>query len=181
MWALKASRVTSTAATSIWLVIMAAMLGGPPISRMVSGSMFCSLKKPRSSATKYGSEELTGKTPTLTLSWAAAGPAPTAVAATTASITTPKRRLVSSPVVDIIHSPVQGLVASISRGIRHFTSKSSANSSCSGIDNGNDRPAAVRTLVHRVDRYEHRRVADRRCRDAADRGLRVPMGMNVRI
>ena len=46
------SIVTSTAAASIWLVIMAATFGGPPISRTISGSMFCSLKKPRSSATK---------------------------------------------------------------------------------------------------------------------------------
>ena len=46
------SSVTSTAETSIWLVISAATLGGPPISRIISGSMFCSLKKPRSIATK---------------------------------------------------------------------------------------------------------------------------------
>ena len=51
---------------------MAATFGGPPIRRIVSGSMFCSLKKPFSSATKYGSDELTGNTPTLTLSCAAA-------------------------------------------------------------------------------------------------------------
>jgi hypothetical protein len=44
--------VTSTAETSIWLVIMAATFGGPPISFVISGSMFCSLKNPRSSATK---------------------------------------------------------------------------------------------------------------------------------
>ncbi len=62
--ALRPSSVTSTAETSIWLVIIAATLGGPPISLIVSGSMFCSLKKPRSSATKYGSDELTGNTPT---------------------------------------------------------------------------------------------------------------------
>src|SRR6266403_1312841 len=48
------------------------LIGGPPMSRMVSGSMFCSLKNPRSMATKYGSEEAVGNTPTLTLSCAAA-------------------------------------------------------------------------------------------------------------
>src|SRR5438477_12935856 len=68
------SSVTSTAETSIWLVIIAATFGGPPISFVISGSIFCSLKKPRSSATKYGSDELTGNTPTETLSGAAAGP-----------------------------------------------------------------------------------------------------------
>ncbi len=50
--ALRPSSVTSTAETSIWLVIIAATFGGPPISLVISGSMFCSLKKPRSSATK---------------------------------------------------------------------------------------------------------------------------------
>ena len=76
------SIVTSTAEASIWLVISAATFGGPPISRIISGSMFCSLKKPRSSATKYGSDELTGNTPTLTLSCAAAGSAASTIAAT---------------------------------------------------------------------------------------------------
>ncbi len=46
------SIVTSTAAASIWFVIIAATFGGPPMSRTISGSIFCSLKKPRSSATK---------------------------------------------------------------------------------------------------------------------------------
>src|SRR5882757_4046621 len=68
------SSVTSTTETSIWLVIMAATFGGPPISLVISGSMFCSLKNPFSSATKYGSEELTGKTPTETLSCASTWP-----------------------------------------------------------------------------------------------------------
>src|SRR5258705_5481610 len=39
---------------------------------MVSGSMFCSLKNPRSIATKYGSEDAVGNTPTFTLSCATA-------------------------------------------------------------------------------------------------------------
>ncbi len=52
MLAFMPSMVTSTAAASIWLVIMAATLGGPPIRRTISVSMFCSLKKPRSTATK---------------------------------------------------------------------------------------------------------------------------------
>ena len=47
-----ASMVTSTIAASIWLLIIAAMFAGPPMSRIVSGPMFCSLKKPRSIATK---------------------------------------------------------------------------------------------------------------------------------
>jgi len=34
------------------LLIIAAIFGGPPIKRMVSGSMPCSLKKARSIATK---------------------------------------------------------------------------------------------------------------------------------
>ena len=39
--------------------------------------MFCSLKNPRSIATKYGSEDAVGNTPTFTLSCAtAAGPEP---------------------------------------------------------------------------------------------------------
>src|ERR1700720_2492005 len=67
-----ASIVTSTTAASIWLLIMAAMLGGPPMRRMVSGSIFCSLKNPRSMATKYGSDDAVGNTPTLTLSCATA-------------------------------------------------------------------------------------------------------------
>ena len=78
-----ASMVTSTIAASIWLLIIAAMLGGPPISRMVSGSMFCSLKNPRSIATKYGSEDAVGNTPTFTLSCATAvWPEPAITAAT---------------------------------------------------------------------------------------------------
>src|ERR1700730_6544539 len=68
------SSVTRTTETSIWLVIIAATFGGPPISLVISGSIFCSLKNPRSSATKYGSDELTGNTPTDTLSWATASP-----------------------------------------------------------------------------------------------------------
>ena len=79
--------VTSTIAASIWLLIIAAMLGGPPISRIVSGSMFCSLKNPRSIATKYGSEDAVGNTPTFTLSCAtAAGPEPAITAATRTAI-----------------------------------------------------------------------------------------------
>ena len=82
-----ASMVTSTIAASIWLLIIAAMLGGPPISRIVSGSMFCSLKNPRSIATKYGSEDAVGNTPTFTLSCAtAAGPEPVITAATRTAI-----------------------------------------------------------------------------------------------
>ena len=46
------SIVTSTAATSICPVSIAAMFGGPPMRRDISGSMLTSLKKPRSSATK---------------------------------------------------------------------------------------------------------------------------------
>src|SRR5262249_49581894 len=38
------SSITSTAETSIWLVISAATLGGPPISLVISGSMSTSLK-----------------------------------------------------------------------------------------------------------------------------------------
>ena len=82
-----ASMVTSTIAASIWLLIIAAMLGGPPISRIVSGSMFCSLKNPRSIATKYGSEDAVGNTPTFTLSCAtAAWPEPAITAATRTTI-----------------------------------------------------------------------------------------------
>src|SRR3954469_23833333 len=44
MFAFMPSMVTSTAAASIWLVIIAATLGGPPMSRIISGSMFTSLK-----------------------------------------------------------------------------------------------------------------------------------------
>src|SRR3954453_2385747 len=63
------------------------MLGGPPISRIVSGSMFCSLKNPRSIATKYGSEDAVGNTPTFTLSCAtAAEPEPVSTAATRTAI-----------------------------------------------------------------------------------------------
>ena len=36
-------------------------------------------------------------------------------------------------------------------------------------------------LVHRIDRYEHRRVADRRGGDAADRRLGVAVMMDVGI
>src|SRR5664279_6353417 len=67
------SIVTNTAAASIWLVIIAATFGGPPIRRVDSTSMFTSLMKPRSIATNRGSVEATGNTPTLTLSCAAAG------------------------------------------------------------------------------------------------------------
>ena len=42
--ALSPSSVTSTAETSIWLVMSAATFGGPPMSLMVSGSMSSSLK-----------------------------------------------------------------------------------------------------------------------------------------
>src|SRR4051812_12227275 len=49
------------------------------------------------------------------------------------------------------------------------------------IDDGDHRSAAVRTLVHRIDRDEHRRVADGCSRDAADSTLGVPVMMDVGI
>jgi hypothetical protein len=33
--------------------------------------------------------------------------------------------------------------------------------------------------MHRVDRHEHRRIADRRCRHAADGRFRVPVVMHI--
>src|SRR5260370_710536 len=108
-----ASMVTSTMAASIWLLIIAAMLGGPPMSRMVSGSMFCSLKNPRSIATKYGSEEAVGNTPTLTLSCAAAPWPNAAVTATIAPSATDRIvRLASPPLlmasVPLFHRACRG-------------------------------------------------------------------------
>jgi hypothetical protein len=93
------SSMTSTAETSIWLVIIAATFGGPPISFVISGSMFCSLKKPRSSATKYGSEELTGNTPTETLSCADAGPIASPKQAMTAKIVRLSQSIYGAPAI----------------------------------------------------------------------------------
>ena len=50
-----------------------------------------------------------------------------------------------------------------------------------GIDDSDHRPAAVRPLVHRIDRDEHRRIADRRRGDAAHRALRMPVVVHVRV
>ena len=69
------SIVTRIAEASIWFVISPDTFGGPPMRRTISTSSFWSLKKPRSWATKNGSDELTGNTPTLTLSCATAGAA----------------------------------------------------------------------------------------------------------
>src|SRR5882757_8149094 len=52
--------------------------------------------------------------------------------------------------------------------VRQSTSKVRALRSFSGVDDGDDGAAAVRALMHRVDRHEHRGVADRRRSDAAD-------------
>lgn len=49
------------------------------------------------------------------------------------------------------------------------------------VDDGDDRPAAVRTLVHRIDGNKHGRIAERCRRNTADGGLRVAMMVNVRI
>src|SRR5207237_894627 len=46
---------------------------------------------------------------------------------------------------------------------------------------GDDWAAAVWPLVHRVDRDEHRWIADRGRRDAADRGLGVAVMVDVGI
>jgi len=51
----------------------------------------------------------------------------------------------------------------------------------SHVDDGDDRAAAMRPLVHRVDGDEHRRVPDRGRRDAADDGLGMAMVMHVGI
>ena len=75
------SIVTSTDEESIWLVIRPETFGGPPISRMISTSIRCSLKNPRSCATNTGSDELTGNTPTFTLSCPHAGAATAAATA----------------------------------------------------------------------------------------------------
>jgi hypothetical protein len=43
------------------------------------------------------------------------------------------------------------------------------------------RAAAVRALVHRINGHEHRRVADRRGRHRADRGLGVAVVVHVGV
>src|SRR5260370_8704420 len=39
------------------------------------------------------------------------------------------------------------------------------------LDNRDHRTAAMRALMHGIDRHEHRRIADRQRRHPADRGL----------
>src|SRR5215471_21292392 len=55
--------------------------------------------------------------------------------------------------------------------------------SCSvpGINDGNAGAAALRSLVHGVDRHEHCRVADRSSRHPADRRLGMTVVMHVGI
>src|SRR5436305_10242750 len=49
------------------------------------------------------------------------------------------------------------------------------------VDDGNNGPAARRTLMHRIDRHEHRRIADRRRRHAAYGGLGMAVVVHVGI
>ena len=49
------------------------------------------------------------------------------------------------------------------------------------VDNSYDGTAALRTLVHGVDRNEDRGIADRRRCDATDRTFRMAMVMDVGI
>src|SRR5262245_6839746 len=49
------------------------------------------------------------------------------------------------------------------------------------IDDGNDRSPALRALMHGIDRYEHRRIADGRCRHAADRGFCMAVMMHIGV
>src|SRR5215831_20886618 len=49
------------------------------------------------------------------------------------------------------------------------------------VHDGNDRPAAVRPLVHRVDRDEDGRIADGGRGDAADGGLGMAVVVDVRV
>jgi len=49
----------------------------------------------------------------------------------------------------------------------------------SDVDDRDDRPSALRALVHRVDGNEHGGVADRRRGDAVDRSLAVPVMVNI--
>src|SRR5262249_58210781 len=51
----------------------------------------------------------------------------------------------------------------------------------SRIDDGNDRPAALRALMHGVDRHENRRIADCRRRYAAHRRLGMAVGGAVGV
>src|SRR5260370_323649 len=51
----------------------------------------------------------------------------------------------------------------------------------SGIDDGNDRPAALRALMHGIDRHEHRLIADCCRRYAAHRRLGMADGVNITI
>src|SRR6202034_2738505 len=50
-----------------------------------------------------------------------------------------------------------------------------------GVDDGDAGSATLRSLVHGVDRHEHRRIADRRRSEAADRGLDMAMPGHVGI
>src|SRR5262249_11928372 len=51
----------------------------------------------------------------------------------------------------------------------------------SRIDDGNDRPAALRALMHGVDRHEHRRIADCRRRYAAHRRLGMAVVVHIGV
>src|SRR5258708_32780711 len=56
---------------------------------------------------------------------------------------------------------------------------SSVPSSRADVDNGDDRTAALRALMHGVDGHENSRIADRCRRDAAHRGLDVTMPRHI--
>src|ERR1700688_1585873 len=171
------SSVTRTAETSIWLVIIAATLGGPPINFVISGSMFCSLKNPRSSATKYGSEELTGNTPTVTLSWAAtrSGAATLRTSAAMEQIA----RFIDFMVVSCHSSrgrlPARRPVRRLILGARIVPV------SLLQLNNRDHRTAAMRALMHGVNRHEHCGVADRQRRHAAHRRLGMAVMMDIGI
>src|SRR5262249_40949917 len=77
-----------------------------------------------------------------------------------------------------LSSPLRTSAAS---SLAVFRQRSVMRTSFAGIDDGDDRTAALRPLVHGIDRHEDCRIADRCRRDAADRTLRVAMMMNVGV
>src|SRR6266851_4509205 len=143
--ALRPSRVTSTAETSIWLVIMAATFGGPPISLVISGSMFCSLKKPRSGSALRLHQS--------------------------------RDSAISSS------APVIHLTSTCRSDARQNTHVRARNVPVLFVQfhDRDHRTAAMWSLVHGIDRYKYRGVADRKRGHTPYRRLRMPVMVDVGI
>ena len=182
--ALRPSSVTSTADTSIWLVISAATLGGPPISLDDLGLDVELLEESAVERDEERQDELIGNMPTLTLSCALAGDAAkpaSSAAAAKPRIVVRTSRFILPPPIDPERPRISDAAAFLPILDAIPMPDTLERASFADIDDRDHRAAALRSLMHGVDRHEHRRIADRRRGDAANGRLGMAVMMHVGI